>query len=55
MPSRRFAGQTLQNRKLLISDPQELLSTDAYGDKEREDDFDHGLTLLARRNVASPG
>jgi hypothetical protein len=28
MLSRRFAGQTLQNRKLLISDPQELLSTD---------------------------
>ena len=27
---------------------------DAYGDKKREDDFDHGLTLLARRNVASP-
>jgi hypothetical protein len=28
---------------------------DAYGDKEREDDFEHDLTLLARRNVASRG
>jgi hypothetical protein len=28
---------------------------DAYGNKDREDDFEHDLTLLARRNVASPG
>ena len=28
---------------------------DAYGNKEREDDFEHDPTLLARRNVASPG
>jgi len=32
MPSRRFAGQTRQNRKLLISDPQGLLSTDRTDD-----------------------